>query len=533
MNLLRFIKTKILYKLIVGFVLVSFFVGVVSYISLTTISEISTGHNLISETSIPLMRQLEEMKFSCLRLVSSATEFGFIHAESNNKPDNSSIAHENELIEGACRSCHNAFKQYQTLIKSSLPESKREINFLKKKSDHLHTTIREFIDMKTKGVSGTKSLEKKEEMEVSEMEFLGAIDSVRDRTFIIFKTQKKNLNNTITSSFKNILFFSGLTFLLSVLIGVLYSRSISKPIVELTKSTKDFHEGNYSSKVRVHTSDEIGVLGISFNEMAEKQKTLILQLEYELELIKQAEEEIKKKNEALSKSNSEKDKFFSIIAHDLRSPLHGLLGLTEMMANSTEVFPEQEMLEQSNHLYSSVSNLNKLIENLFDWAQMQRGVMEFNPKEFAVESVVQRSIDALHQSAVQKCIEIKNEIEERVNIFADEKMIETVLRNLLSNAVKFTKRGGQVIIKTKKQNDGYIEISVCDNGVGMPGLKIKKLFKVEEKVGSKGTEGELSTGLGLLLCKEFVEKNGGKIWVESELEKGSIFTFSLPTNFKQ
>lgn len=131
MNLLLFIRTKILYKLIVGFVLVSFFVGVVSYISLTTISDISTGHNLISETSMPLMRQLEEMKFSCLRLVSSATEFGFIHAESNNKPDNSSIAHENELIEGACTSCHSAFKQYQTLIKSSLPESKREINFLK------------------------------------------------------------------------------------------------------------------------------------------------------------------------------------------------------------------------------------------------------------------------------------------------------------------------------------------------------------------------------------------------------------------
>jgi len=226
--------------------------------------------------------------------------------------------------------------------------------------------------------------------------------------------------------------------------------------------------------------------------------------------------------------NFEKDKFFSIIAHDLRSPLHGLLGLTEMMANGTEVFTEKEMFEQSKHLYSSVSNLNKLIENLFEWAQIQRGVMSFNPKEFALESVVQRSIDALYQSAAQKSIAIKNEIEEGVNIIADEKMIETVLRNLLSNAVKFTKRGGLVVIKTKNQDNKSIEISVSDNGVGIPDSKLKRLFKVEEKVGSKGTEGELSTGLGLLLCKEFVVKNGGKIWVESELARGSIFTFSLP-----
>ena len=528
MKLVNFIRSKILYKLVIGFIFVSFSVGVVSYISLNTISDISTGHNLIHETSMPLIQQLEEMKFSCLRQVSSATEFGFIQAESNNKPDSSSIAQENELMQGACTSCHSAFKRYQYLVKSSLPESKREINFLKEKSVYLHTTIREFIDMKMKGVSGKKSLEKKEEMEVGEMEFLGAIDSVRDRTFKIFKTQKKNLDDTITSSFKSILFFTGLTFLLSVLIGILYSRSISKPIDKLTKSTKDFHKGNYSATVEVTSTDEIGALGESFNEMADKLKSLIVQLEYELDVIKKAEAEIKTKNEELLKTNSEKDKFFSIIAHDLRSPLHGLLGLTEMMANGTEVFTETEMFEQSKHLYSSVSNLNKLIENLFEWAQIQRGVMSFNPKEFALESVVQRSIDALYQSAAQKSIAIKNEIEEGVNIIADEKMIETVLRNLLSNAVKFTKRGGLVVIKTKNQDNKSIEISVSDNGVGIPDSKLKRLFKVEEKVGSKGTEGELSTGLGLLLCKEFVVKNGGKIWVESNLARGSIFTFSLP-----
>ncbi|MFA6980013.1 MAG: HAMP domain-containing sensor histidine kinase [Ignavibacteriaceae bacterium] len=530
MKLLNFIRSKILYKLIVGFVFVSFFVGVVSYISLTTISGISYNYNQITEISMPLINQLEEMKFSCLRLVSSATEFGFIQAESNYKTDSSSITHENELMQGACLSCHSAFKQYQTLVKSSLPESKREINFLKKKSIQLHKTIKEFIDMKTKGVSGIKSLEKKEEMEVGEMEFLEAIDSVRDRTFKIFETQKKSLENTITSSFKNILFFTGLTFLLSVLIGILYSRSISKPIIQLTNSTKNFSEGNYSSKVEVNTSDEIGILSSGFNEMAEKLKLLIHQLESELEVVKQTEEEITSKNAELSKSNSEKNKFFSIIAHDLRSPLHGLMGLTELISNNIKAFTEEELEQYSKHLHASALNLYKLIENLFTWAQMQRGSITYEPKEFVLNNILHSSIETIHLNAAQKEITIKNEIVESINIFADEKMIETVLRNLLSNAIKFTKRNGQVVIKLKKQESGLVDISICDNGVGIPGSKINKLFKIEEKIGSKGTEGELSTGLGLLLCKEFVEKNGGKIWVESEWGKGSVFTFSLPTN---
>lgn len=532
MKFLNLIRSKILYKLVVGFVFVSFFVGVVSYLSLTTISRISSRYRQITETSMPVIHQLEEMKFSCLRQVSSVTEFGFILTESDYKTDSSSIAHEYELMKGACRSCHHAFQQYQTLVKSSLPESKNEVKFLKEKSVHLHTAVNEFIEMKTKGISGKKSLEKKEEMEVGEMEFLGAIDSVGERTLRIFETQKKRLDNTITSSFKNILFVTGLTFLLSVLIGVLYSRSISKPIIQLTNSTKKFSDGDYHSKVTVNTSDEIGILSSSFNEMAEKLKLLIVQLESELEIVKQTEEEIKNKNAELSKSNSEKNKFFSIIAHDLRSPLHGLMGLTELISNNIGIFSEIELEQYSKHLHSNTLNLYKLIENLLTWAQMQRGSLSFNPQKLELNSILNNSIEAIHLNAVQKEITIKNEMEESIFVFADEKMIETVLRNLLSNAIKFTNRNGQIVIKSKKQDSELVNISVCDNGVGIPELKINKLFKIEEKIGSKGTEGELSTGLGLLLCKEFVEKNGGKIWVESELEKGSIFTFSLSTATK-
>lgn len=529
MKLLNFIRSKILYKLILGFVLISFFVGAVSYVSLKTISDISNKYHQISETSMPLIGQLEKMKFACLRMVSSTTELGYIHTESNQKPDSSSIGHENKLIADACTSCHNSYKQYKTLVKISFPESIKEIDFIKRESVYLHTTIREFIDMKMKGVSGKKSLEKKEEMEVGEMEFLDAIDTVRSRTFETINVQKTKLDDTISSSFRDILLFSGLTFLLSVLIGVLYSRSISKPIIQLTKSTKNFSDGNYSSKVEVNTSDEIGMLSSSFNEMAEKLKSLILQLGGELEIIKRTEEEITSKNAELLKSNSEKNKFFSIIAHDLRSPLHGLMGLTELISNNIRQFTVEELEQYSKHLHASALNLNKLIENLFTWAQMQSGSITFDPKELELNNILHNSIEIIHLNAEQKEITIKNEIVEKINVFADEKMIETVLRNLLSNAIKFTKRNGQIIIKLKKHESGLADISICDNGVGIPGSKISKLFKLEEKIGSKGTEGELSTGLGLLLCKEFVEKNGGKIWAESEWEKGSVFTFSLPT----
>lgn len=472
------------------------------------------------------------MKFNCLRQVSSATELGFIFTESNNVINDSSVFHENYLMKSACTSCHYAFQQYKTLVKSSLPESKNEVGFLKEKSVYLHAAVNEFIEMKKKGISGKKSLEKKEEMEVGEMEFLGAIDSVGERTIRIFETQKKSLDNTIISSFKNILFVTGLTFLLSVVIGVLYSRSISKPIIQLTNSTKNFSAGDYHSKVTVTTSDEIGILSSSFNDMAEKLKLLIVQLESELEIVKQTEEEIKNKNAELSKSNSEKNKFFSIIAHDLRSPLHGLMGLTELISTNIGIFSEGELELHTQHLHSSTLNLYTLIENLLTWAQMQRGSIAFNPKEIELNSILSSSIEAMHLNADQKEIRIKSEMEESLIVFADEKMIETVLRNLLSNAIKFTNRNGQIVIKSKKQDSGLVNISVCDNGVGIHELKINKLFKIEEKIGSKGTEGELSTGLGLLLCKEFVEKNGGKIGVESELGKGSIFTFSLPTATK-
>jgi signal transduction histidine kinase len=176
------------------------------------------------------------------------------------------------------------------------------------------------------------------------------------------------------------------------------------------------------------------------------------------------------------------------------------------------------------------------LENLLEWAQLQRGAIVFTPKDLSLSAVFSQSVASIKQRAMQKGVNVTGEIPETLRIFADEKMIQTILRNLLSNAVKFTRRGGKIVAKARETENGMVEISVTDSGVGIAKDRIGKLFTLGEKVNSPGTEGEPSSGLGLLLCKEFVEKHGGKIWAESEVENKKIskpgwstFYFSLGT----
>lgn len=243
---------------------------------------------------------------------------------------------------------------------------------------------------------------------------------------------------------------------------------------------------------------------------------------------KGAEDEIKLKNQELQKLNAEKDKFFSIIAHDLRSPFSGFLGLTEVMAENTEIFSQAELADFSRSLNESAKHLSQLLENLLEWSQMQKGSINYTPNELSLSAIISENMEQINQRAIQKGITIRSEVLENQKVFADERMINTILRNLLSNAVKFTRSGGEVTIGSKVINNDRIEISVQDTGIGIPEVNVAKLFKLDEKVSTIGTDNESSTGLGLLLCKEFVEKHAGKIWVESELGKGSTFSFSLP-----
>jgi PAS domain S-box-containing protein len=273
----------------------------------------------------------------------------------------------------------------------------------------------------------------------------------------------------------------------------------------------------------------------------EEQKKLFKQLRESNELIEinlfqknALIEELFLAKENLEKMNSEKDKFFSIIAHDLKSPFSGFLGLTKMMAEETTEFTYEELQEISSNMQSSANNLYELLENLLEWARMQRGLIEFKPENFMLNDIVTRNISLVHEFAKQKNIVLINNISEEIRVTADIPIINTVLRNLISNALKFTTRGGKVEIGVLvnpsegfKPSEGNIEIYVKDTGIGMSADTISKLFKIDQNVSRPGTEKESSTGLGLILCKEFIEKNGGSIWVESEVGKGSTFYFSL------
>jgi two-component system, sensor histidine kinase and response regulator len=242
---------------------------------------------------------------------------------------------------------------------------------------------------------------------------------------------------------------------------------------------------------------------------------------------KLAEEEIKLKNELLQIINAEKDKFFSILAHDLRGPLSAFVAATKIITEEIQTMKFEEIKEITLSMKTSAINIYSLLENLLEWSRLRRGVMDFIPERFNLKKKIEECINVLSESARKKGIEIKIFVPDELDVLADSHMFEAVIRNLVSNAIKFTTSGGKVTLTAGYNEDHTIEIKISDSGIGMtPELK-NKLFQINEKTSRPGTEGEPSTGLGLLLCKEFIEKNGGKIWVESEVGKGSSFSFTI------
>lgn len=235
-----------------------------------------------------------------------------------------------------------------------------------------------------------------------------------------------------------------------------------------------------------------------------------------------------KVEDELRETIATKDKFFAIIAHDLRSPFQGFIGLTELLVANTNEFTKEELTTLSKEMHQKASNLFVLLENLLEWAHLQRGSINFSPQECSLSEILKHSIEIVNSNAVQKNIEIINDYKDSFKVIVDEKMINSVLRNLLSNAIKFTPKGGKVVVSSKPLRNKMVEVSISDTGIGMSETIRSRIFKVGEKVGREGTDGEKSSGLGLLLCKEFIEKNGGAIYVESKEHKGSTFRITLP-----
>lgn len=267
---------------------------------------------------------------------------------------------------------------------------------------------------------------------------------------------------------------------------------------------------------------------ISSSRFTLKAKPCILAAIRDISVIKQIETELQAKNETLSSTIAERDKFFSIIAHDLRSPFNGLLGLTQLLAEDLPNMTNDQIQHLATMLKNSTRNVYNLIENLLEWASFQKGSTNFSPEEFLLNQKMNHFLIPVFEQANKKGIAITCNVPECLFVFCDAKMIASTIRNLATNAVKFTPRGGEVVVSAKKAIGNTIEITVTDNGIGMSDDLIEKLFSLNENTSRKGTENESSCGLGLILCKEFVEKHGGKISVESEVGKGSTFSFTLP-----
>ena len=241
---------------------------------------------------------------------------------------------------------------------------------------------------------------------------------------------------------------------------------------------------------------------------------------------KEVEKALQKSEIKLRKLNAQKDKFFSIIAHDLRSPFNSILGLSDLLIGQIELKYYDGIDEYASLINQCSQQAMDLLMNLLDWARAQTGRMEFNPEYFELVDLIDDNKRFFEVIAQQKSIIIKTELPNTLIVFADKQMISTIFRNLISNAIKFTKQGGEVKISAEKKSDEIL-ISVSDNGIGIEAKRLDKLFRIDESNSTYGTDNEKGTGLGLILCKEFVENHGGKIWVESDEAKGSEFYFTL------
>jgi len=237
--------------------------------------------------------------------------------------------------------------------------------------------------------------------------------------------------------------------------------------------------------------------------------------------------EIEEKNTKLQELNATKDKFFSIIAHDLRGSFNTILGFSDLISSCNDDYNQKDIITYANVVNSSAKNSFSLLENLLEWAMSNSKIMDFKPQYLDLKPFIAENENTWKSLALAKNITINYAVPDNLLVYADSNMLNTILRNLLTNAIKFTQNGGKVTISSL-QREKEIEITVSDTGIGMNNETRSKLFKINEKASSLGTENEAGTGLGLLLCKEFVEKHNGKIWCMSELGNGSDFKFTLP-----
>lgn len=330
--------------------------------------------------------------------------------------------------------------------------------------------------------------------------------------------RKKNEVNELTIEKQTYLrnFFIVLLILSILLIILIYNRFSTKKKISIALEEKN----NLITEQKNKLAETLNIL----------QETNIELMRQKKEIQKNAEK-LKSANSELHELNATKDKFFSIIAHDLKSPFNAMVGFSDLLVENFDEFNTSTQKDYVSSISQSVKNSYRLLENLLTWARSQMGNISFNPEKENICLLIKDAVKVLDQSLKNKSINLINKISGDLFLLVDKNMFSTIIRNLISNAVKFTPQGGTVELTARlinKNKKKFAEISVIDSGIGInPELKAK-IFSIDNNSSTVGTEQEIGTGLGLIICKEFVEKHKGKIWVESETGKGSTFSFSIP-----
>lgn len=272
----------------------------------------------------------------------------------------------------------------------------------------------------------------------------------------------------------------------------------------------------------------IGLLGISFaRSVINKQFKYTKLKSQQLALHKSR---LSKSNKQLEELNSQQEKFLSIIAHDLRNPVGAIMGLSEILVEEEETLDKNGRMKIATNLHSSAVNTFNLMENLLSWSRSKQGKMDYNPIKLFLEEEVQKACIFINESMPTKGIEINTQFDDKdkTEIWVDKDILSTILRNLLTNAIKFTEENGTINIHAKTTDTNHIKITIQDTGIGMSEEKVKDLFSIDKSKSTPGTNNEKGTGLGLILVKEFVELNKGKLSVLSQVNKGTSITFTVP-----
>jgi len=330
-----------------------------------------------------------------------------------------------------------------------------------------------------------------------------------------FREAKEKVDSVISDLVLKTIWIGLIILILVTILALYLSARIAKPLKQITESVQILAAGDLSKKINYSENDEVGMLAKKYNEMSTE--------------IHQQREQLKASNGELEEANRTKDKFFSIIAHDLKNPFSTLMTYSGTLVKNYKKLDEEKLKNGLNSLHSNSKRGYNLLVDLLTWARSQSGNLELNFDTIDVHKIAEDNVALLKERAKNKGINLFSEVDKNIKVYADKNMVNTVIRNLITNAVKFTSEGGEIKISAEKKNE-LVQVTVSDTGMGISEGNIKKLFRIDTFYRTLGTDNEKGTGLGLILCQEFIEKLGGKIWVESELGNGSQFNFVLPNS---